>query len=406
MERSRRVWQHEVSDVSVDQLKECFHGDRWVVIDIPADADYEEDFLVRIFHKGNPTRHAFCGSSFYHLGNRKEEIRSFKTAVRIDPMRWEAYSSWAYSELVQGNYARARNLFLRCFAVNPKIEKGGYAQLYSLAYALWRLGDLKEAYRRVTELLSLKPNHHDGRLLKSHVLSRLWRADSQFVADALTFFKSRAIDDSSDMFARGELYLIYNSANYEREARTLIEEAVASSHAPPQALYQYAKLLMDEGEMQKALHYLELAYKQNKGHRIVHDLGRVKQKLGQYRDAIKFYKMALEGVKNPVALLRSIADCYHFLRTYEQCIQYETKALLLEPRNDILWSNVQYSLVQLGYEDVFSVFTTLRDKLRAGKRVANAQVVAAQQELLSRLSIVFGDEFAGQILSNESQRDA
>lgn len=325
------------------------------------------------------------GSSFCHLGNRHEEMTSYKRAVRIDPTRWEAYSSWAYSELRQRHYAKARSLFLKCFNANPKVEKGGYAQLYWLAYALWMLGDLAAANMRVTALLSVRPSHCDGRLLKSHILSKLWRADHRFIPDALTFFKSRVMDDSNDMFARGELFLIYNSANYKREARSLIEDTVASNRAPSRALCQYADLLIDEGEIQKAEDYLKLAYKQDKGHRVVHNLARVKQKLGQYRDAIEFYEKALEGVKNPVAILRSIADCYHFLGVYEKCIQYETKALLLEPRNEILWSNIQYSLVQLGNEDLFSVFTVLRDKLRAGKRVTNPQVIAAQQELLSRL---------------------
>lgn len=342
------------------------------------------------------------GSSFCHMGNREEEIRSYKMALRIDPTRWEAYSSWAYSELRQRHYARARNLFLECFNANPKMEKSGSAQLYWLAYALWKLEDLTAAHTRVTALLMLRPNHQDGRLLKSHILSRLWRSDGQFIPDALTFFKSRVIDDSNDMFARGELYLIYNSANYKREARSLIEETVASSKAPPRALCQYAKLLVDEGEIQKAQDYLELAYKQDKGHQVVHNLARVKQKLGRNRDAIELYKRALEGVKNPIAILRSIADCYHFLGDYEQCIRYETKALLLDPRNEILWSNVQYSLVQLGNEDLFCVFAVLRDQLRAGKRVTDSQVDAARQELLSRLSSAFGDEFVGRILSNES----
>jgi len=346
------------------------------------------------------------GRSFYRLGNRQEAIKSYMRAVHIEPTRWEAYSSWAFAELKQGHYADARSLLLECFKANPKIEKGGSAQLYWLAYALWKLEDLRAAHERVTALLTLKPNHHDGRLLKSYILSKLWRTDGQFIPDALTFFKSRIVDDSHDMFARGELYLIYASANYKREARLLLEETVASSTAPPRALCQYANLLVDEGELQKADDYLELAYKQDKGHHVVHNLARVKQKLGQYRDAVEFYMRALEGVKNPVAILRSIADCYHFLGDYKQCIQFETKALLLEPRNEILWSNVQYSLVQLGNQDLFSSFMVLRDKLGAGEKVTNSQVIAAQQELLTKLRVAFGDEFAKQVISNQPLRNA
>jgi len=44
MNGSRRVWQHEVSDVSGDQLKECFHRNGWVVIPMAAGEDYGGGF--------------------------------------------------------------------------------------------------------------------------------------------------------------------------------------------------------------------------------------------------------------------------------------------------------------------------------------------------------------------------
>ena len=52
MKRRRKVWQHDVQKVSEDQLRELLHSLGWEVDPI---GDYGEDFLVRIFHEGNPT---------------------------------------------------------------------------------------------------------------------------------------------------------------------------------------------------------------------------------------------------------------------------------------------------------------------------------------------------------------
>lgn len=147
------------------------------------------------------------------------------------------YAGSFYAELLQKHYQSSRALFLKCLEIRPELERTGDPRLYSLAYSLWKLNDLEGALERVSQLLSFRPSHGNALLLKSHILSQLWRANRQYVAEALAFFKSRLIDNSGDMFARGELYLILNSANYKDEAKALIQETVSLSNAPVQSLY-------------------------------------------------------------------------------------------------------------------------------------------------------------------------
>jgi tetratricopeptide (TPR) repeat protein len=52
----RKVWQHDVSKVSMDQLCEALHRQGWEADVI---GDYGEDFLVRIFENGHSTGEAF-----------------------------------------------------------------------------------------------------------------------------------------------------------------------------------------------------------------------------------------------------------------------------------------------------------------------------------------------------------
>ena len=339
------------------------------------------------------------GTSFFHLGNHEEEIASYKKALELNPSLWEAYSSWAATELHRGHFEHARTLFMKAFEANPELEVGGYPQLYSLAYTLWQLGDLVEAYRRVNEVLALKPDHQDGLLLKTHLLSQLWRMDSVYVSDALAFFKSRVLDNREDMFARSELYLIYNSQGYQEDARSILEETISLGNAPPRALYHYARLLEKEGKIHEAIHYLEMAFEESQEHHIVHVLGRLKQKVGDYRGAIDFYKLALRDVMDPVPILHSIADCYHFLGEYKECVRLSVRMILLEPRDEMWWTNLQYALAQLGEGGLFSVFTHFLYKLHAGNDVADEELEAAMDELLSRLRVQFGDEFVLTITS-------
>lgn len=339
------------------------------------------------------------GTSYFHLGKHREEVRSYKRALELNPNLWEAYSSWAATELRRGHFERARDLFLQSFQANPELEASGYPQLYSLAYTLWRLGDSIEAYRRVNQALALKPDHHDGLLLKAHLLSQLWRTHPLYIPDALAFFKNRVLDSPDDMFARGELYLIYNAEGFKKDARFILEETVSSPDAAPQALYHYARLLEDEGKLHEAMQYLERAFENSQKHHIVHALARLKRKIGDYRSAIHFYKLALRDVEDPLPILHSIGDCYHFLGEYEECVRLSARAILLDPRNETWWTNLQYALARLAKDGLFIAFADFLDQLRAREDVSDEEVEAAVDELLSRLHVEFGSEFVTSIQS-------
>ena len=58
MKRHRKVWQHDIENISEDQIRECFHRFGWEV-DCFGN-DYGEDLFVRIFEHGN-----FTGAAFY-----------------------------------------------------------------------------------------------------------------------------------------------------------------------------------------------------------------------------------------------------------------------------------------------------------------------------------------------------
>jgi tetratricopeptide (TPR) repeat protein len=320
---------------------------------------------------------------------------------------FEAYASWGAAELRKCNYQRARDLLEEAFRVDPEREMRGYAQLYSLAYALWRLGALEEAYRRANQVLALQPVHQDGLLLKAFLMSQLWRKGSRYVPDAIAFYERRVMDAPDDTAARNELYLIYNSDEHEHNARSVLKETALSPSAPPQSLYHYAMLLENEDRPCEAVKYLETAYERSKEHHIVHSLGRLKEKTKDYRGAIEFYEMALQDVENPIPILHGIADCYHFLGEYDECVRVLARAIIVEPRDEISWNNLDYALDQLGQDGgFFSVFVLYIAKLRRGDTIVDEEAEAAVGELLSRLRVKFGEEFVLAIKENSSNASA
>jgi len=347
------------------------------------------------------------GSSCFHIGDKEKEVACYKRALELNPNLFEAYASWGATELRYRNFQRARDLLEKAFKVAPEREMRGYAQLYSLAYALWRLDALEEAYRRVNQVLTLQPVHQDGLLLKAFLLSQLWRRHPRYVPDAVAFYESRVMDNPEDMGSRNELYLIYNSDEHEHDARSVLKETALSPSAPPQSLYHYAMLLESEDRPFEAVEYLETAYERSKEHHIVHSLGRLKEKTEDYRGAIESYEMALQDVENPIPILHGMADCYHFLGEYEECVRVLTRAIIVDPRDRISWNNLDYALDQLGQDgSLFSVFVLYLAKLRRGDTIVDEEAEAAMGELLSRLRVKFGDGFVLAIEESSSNPSA
>jgi len=94
MARRRKVWQHDVSLLSVDQLKERLHNAGWSVVDIFE--DYGEDLLVRVFHEGCPT-----GNDFYIQlkGTKRIEQYALKSGGYSYPIKAVSLKQWQRSQI-------------------------------------------------------------------------------------------------------------------------------------------------------------------------------------------------------------------------------------------------------------------------------------------------------------------
>jgi tetratricopeptide (TPR) repeat protein len=259
-------------------------------------------------------------------------------------------ASWGGTKANKGKYAEASKLLEKAIQVNPALETKGFPQLYWLAYSLASSGNYKDAYLRVNQMLLIKPDSEDGLNLKAHILSELWRVDPIYIESAITFYKERILDNNDDSFARSELYLIYNSEGFDDEARSILESSVELEKVPVQLLYRYAILLESEQKFPQAVVYLEEAVKQSQEHHIVHNLARMKKKVGDYPNAIKYYKMALDDVTESFSILRAMSDCYYFLGDFREAALTLATSILLGSNETGLWENLAFALNNLGLE--------------------------------------------------------
>src|SRR5205085_271858 len=102
--------------------------------------------------------------------------------------------------------------------------------------------------------------------------SSLWRKDSQYIPEALTFFKMWLHDDPADIFVRRELYLLYKAQADQQQASTLLSETEPIVGTSSESLYHYACMLIDEEKISEAIEALDKAYQQSQEHAIVHKL--------------------------------------------------------------------------------------------------------------------------------------
>lgn len=76
-------------------------------------------------------------------------------------------------------------------------------------------------------------------------------------------------------------------------------------------------------------------------------LGVISQKVGQLKDALKWYEGILEHQQNAL-IANEIANIYQTVGRYSKVVEYRMKAMELEPENIGIWSNLAVDMMVLG----------------------------------------------------------
>jgi tetratricopeptide (TPR) repeat protein len=338
------------------------------------------------------------GTSFFHLGDHDEEIKSYKKALELNPRLWEAYSSWGVTELHLGNYENAKQLFKKSLHLVEDRTAVWISQIYSLAYALCNTDEIIEAYRYVNKLLQIVPDHENAINLKIFILSRLWRFDSIYVPTALSFFKNLFLNSPNDTTVQNELYLLQETVTTYKFPFPKVDEDEKLDLLTPLELFKYAIFLRDEGEIFDARKCLQIAYAKSKDHAIVHSLAQLNVQIGSYHDALPLFMVLLMENPNSIPILGEIADAYHFLQNYRECVRYAAKAILLNARDIDYWRNLFFALGQLKISHILPNFIPFLQSLEANMEFSETEMELYTTLLLDYLYDAFGEEFIDSIV--------
>ncbi|MHC4072909.1 MAG: hypothetical protein ACYTGS_12890, partial [Planctomycetota bacterium] len=76
-------------------------------------------------------------------------------------------------------------------------------------------------------------------------------------------------------------------------------------------------------------------------------LGKISQKIGRLKDALKWYGRILQHQQNAL-VANEIAIIYQIMGRYSKVVEFRMKAMELEPENIGIWSNFAVDLMVLG----------------------------------------------------------
>ncbi|MEW6378093.1 MAG: tetratricopeptide repeat protein [bacterium] len=167
------------------------------------------------------------GTTYSHLQDHKKEIDCYNKALAINKNLFQALVSKGITLLRVFGKAEESIQLLRHAIESDEIAAVNWIHIwYWLGRAYYESNDLQKALREVNAGLAIAP-HHDGLLrLKSLILSQLWRKDSHFINEALSFFEFRVALSDMDYDSFAELVRLYNAKGQDEVVWSLLEKYI------------------------------------------------------------------------------------------------------------------------------------------------------------------------------------
>jgi tetratricopeptide (TPR) repeat protein len=397
--RPRKVWQHDVSLLSVDQLKELLHGAGWAIIDIVE--DYGEDFLARIFDNGNPTGNDFyiqlkgtkdigqyaLRSGGHSYGIETKHLRQWQAyPIPVVFILWDTERRYGYWQLVQPFIAER-------LKVNPQwldnseavrsvrlptihILKGN--SLFGLRHAITTEFDnlrvAKQSIASTQEIrLELLRRTLDNEVSKEPS-ARATKGSSQIHPDVkqqllIAQYQAATLSDPEDAKAWLQLASLNYELNGLDKALTAINEAWRLNSQDPHIINARASI------------FCEYAAANNGPASMV-------------REAIDLFSAIRKGTSLPAAIDYNIGNCYAALAEHQTAIQYFEKALVGNPPLHLagqIWTNRGRSFSQLRdlAEAVRSYQHAIKMIPRVGRRILHGLMRSCCKSITSRPALCF-----------------
>jgi tetratricopeptide (TPR) repeat protein len=102
--------------------------------------------------------HDYLGMAFLKLGNNREAIKAYQSALRLSPNRDDLYNKMGNIFIEEGETNQAIKSYQSALRIEPKST----AYLYSLGQAYLAKGSLEDAKSQFEKIIRLAPNEYGG----------------------------------------------------------------------------------------------------------------------------------------------------------------------------------------------------------------------------------------------------
>ncbi|UCC47904.1 MAG: tetratricopeptide repeat protein [Gemmatimonadota bacterium] len=281
--------------------------------------------------------HRNLGVAFYKTAMFDEAVRELKRVLELDPQALDAEFYLGLVALRQGHLEPAEA------KLREVIERGGRqpAAYNNLALVLGSLGKTVEAVAVLDEGLQRVKTHPQLHLCKALLLLKL--GDPAAAHGALDSYAEAVEDALPPLYYSTRALAEAMSADLESAVK-VAEEGVGR-HASSAALANNAGVIRERnGKLDRARELYEQAFGQDPSlAQASKNLGDLLYREGRYDQATEAYERALRADPDlGDDAYAKLGNVYYKSRARERAIEMWTRALELNPANDVVRTNLEF----------------------------------------------------------------
>ena len=236
----------------------------------------------------NEGAHFGIALALTHLGKTSEAIQSYQAALQINPKLWEAELNWGIILLGQQNLEGA----IAHFQTAGNLNQGNFQAIFLKGKAQELGGDLANALTSLLQALPLAKTEKDQlevheALGSIYLKQRNWK-------DAESHLAMAKEGGGKDIQLDLDLAQIYYETDQMEKCVSLLKPLADANPQEAEVQEMMARIFVKKGDMPGAIHYFQLAIKQqtdkNRRQSLLLDLAAVYEKSDQFDKAMIIFR--------------------------------------------------------------------------------------------------------------------
>ena len=344
-----------VQGISFDQIEKTLVSASSNNIDADGSSEEELNFLINLYNQKqfrkvlneaqiltkrytkSLTIWNIIGVSAAQIGQYKDAIRAFQTAISIKPDYADAYNNMGNALKDLGSLEEAIRAFNKAISIKPDYADA----LYNMGNALKDLGRLEEAIRAFSKAISIKPDYADAYNNMGNALKDLGRLEEAIQA----FDKAISIKpDYADAY--NNMGVILKDLGRLEEAIKFFNKALSIKPDYADASYNMGNALKDLGRLEEAIQAFNKALSikpdyadayNNMGVTLT-DLGRLEEAIQAFNKALSIKPDYADALVNALSLRNQISNTPLIKEGFEKKLEIRTLELCEKPKYQIHWA--------------------------------------------------------------------